>query len=369
MDTAASSERLRAAVAWAGRGLVDREAAVEAVALAAVAREHVLLIGPPGTAKSAAARRVTAVLGGRYFEALIGRFTEPAELFGPIDLRRLSDGVLETVTTGMLPEAEIAFLDEVFRGSSAILNTLLGLLHERVYRRGTELRTSPLRLVVGATNDLPDDPGLEAFADRFLLRVHVRPTEDSGLDALLAAGHTDWEPPTSPLATLADLDTLHEASRAVSLDAVRPTLADVFRALRRRGLPLSDRRMVRSQRLIGAAAALEGRATATARDLWPLAFLAADPAGQAIAREVLAGFPGASRVLPYAAEEATSGPAARAERLLRVGQELLGQAGTADWPTHAAALLREIDASLAPEQVPPPLAAVRTALQAGLGEA
>src|SRR5512138_2828253 len=142
----------------AGEGLVEREFLLEMTVLAAVAGEHLLVIGPPGTAKSEAVRRVAGALGGRYFEYLLGRFTEPSELFGPIDLKKLREGIVETETESMLPEAEIAFLDEVFQGSTAILNTLLGILNERVFLRGHTRRTCPLRLCLGATNALPTDP-------------------------------------------------------------------------------------------------------------------------------------------------------------------------------------------------------------------
>src|SRR5438105_1455232 len=142
---ATASDQLRTALAEAGRGLVEREVLVELIALAAVAEEHVLVIGEPGTAKSEAVRRVARALGGRYFEYLLGRFTEPSELFGPVDLLKLQLGKLETVTAGMLPEADIAFLDEVFVGSTAILNTLLGILNERVFRRGSVDVEAPLR--------------------------------------------------------------------------------------------------------------------------------------------------------------------------------------------------------------------------------
>src|SRR5215471_16851580 len=124
-----ASASLREAISDASRGLVERESLVEMIALSAVAGEHMLVIGPPGTAKSEAVRRVAYATGGRYFEYLLGRFTEPSEIFGPVDLRRLKEGVVETETRGMLPEAEIAFLDEVFLGSTAILNTLLGILN------------------------------------------------------------------------------------------------------------------------------------------------------------------------------------------------------------------------------------------------
>ena len=105
----AAGGTLRGALADAALGLVGREVVVELVALAAVAGEHVLIIGPPGTAKSEAVRRVAAALGGTYFEYLLGRFTEPSEVFGPIDLRKLREGRVETETAGMLPEADVAF--------------------------------------------------------------------------------------------------------------------------------------------------------------------------------------------------------------------------------------------------------------------
>src|SRR4051812_12226158 len=159
-DLQSAAGRLRAAISQAAHGLVEREALVEMIALAAVAGEHLLVIGPPGTAKSEAVRRVARALGGEMFEYLLGRFTEPSEIFGPIDLRRLKEGVVETQTAGMLPEAEIAFLDEIFLGSTAILNTLLSLLNERTFRRGATRVRVPLRVCVGASNGLPEDEAL-----------------------------------------------------------------------------------------------------------------------------------------------------------------------------------------------------------------
>ncbi|HEX8825375.1 MAG TPA: AAA family ATPase, partial [Archangium sp.] len=183
---------VRDALTDAGRGLVEREAMVELVALCAVAGEHLLVIGPPGTAKSEAVRRTARALGGGYFEYLLGRFTEPSEIFGPVDLRKLREGLVETETAGMLPEAEVAFLDEVFLGSTAILNTLLGLLNERVFRRGHTRMNCPLRVCVGASNALPEDEALAAFADRFLARTFVEPVPDPRLEDLLAGGASLW---------------------------------------------------------------------------------------------------------------------------------------------------------------------------------
>jgi MoxR-like ATPase len=159
-----AAESIRAVVAQACHGLVQRETLVELLVLCPVAREHLLVVGPPGTAKSEAVRRIARGLGGAYFEYLIGRFTEPTEIFGPVNLRRLKEGFVETETAGMLPEAEIAFLDEVFLGSTAILNTLLAILNERTFRRGHTIMNCPLRVCVGASNRLPEDEHLAALA-------------------------------------------------------------------------------------------------------------------------------------------------------------------------------------------------------------
>lgn len=356
---ASAASRVREAISSAARGLVDREVLVELIALSAVAGQHLLVIGPPGTAKSEAVRRFARVLQGSYFEYLVGRFTEPSEIFGPVDFRRLKEGFVETDVSGMLPEAEIAFLDEVFQGSTAILNTLLGILNERLFRRGHTIIRCPLRVAIGASNALPQDDSLEAFADRFLLSVFVQPVSDSRLEELLEGGWQLDSAPLAPLATMADLDVLAEATRASRLGAVRPLLAHAVRELRRHGVALSDRRAVKAQRVIAAAAALAGRAEATAADLWPIVFVAPHAEQQALAREVLRDLlaPSENATLSAAAEEASMGPAARATRLVSAAKALLemepesrdGEAMVA-WRLRLEGVAREIDAGFAPEQ-------------------
>ena len=122
---------------------VERGEVVDLLALAVVAGEHLFLYGPPGTAKSALIREFAQAVRGRYFEYMLTRFSEPNEIFGPIDIGRLREGVVATVTTGMLPEAEFAFLDELFNANSAILNNLLTVLNERVYRRAPRRMPCP----------------------------------------------------------------------------------------------------------------------------------------------------------------------------------------------------------------------------------
>lgn len=364
-----AASRLQLAVRGAARGLVEREVLVELLALAAVAEEHVLVIGEPGTAKSEAVRRVARALGGRYFEYLLGRFTEPSELFGPIDLVKLQQGKLETVTAGMLPEAEIAFLDEVFLGSTAILNTLLGILNERQFRRGSVSQPTPLRICVGASNKLPEEPALAAFADRFLVRVFVRPVADSELEALLEAGTRAPERPVQ--ASLGDLDTLTRARRSVDLRPVQPVLAQAVRQLRQAGIVLSDRRVVRAQSLVAAAAVLSGRMTASTKDLWPLINAVPTELEQDTARDNLRELLGDSdSSLAAAALEASSSPQARANRIALAAEPLLAATPEPEqllpWRLRIEGLLREIDASFPQHGLPEPLPQLRDRLRQSL---
>jgi len=373
---------LRAVVARAREGLVERELLAEVVVLCAVASEHLLVIGPPGTAKSEAVRRVAVRLGGGYFEYVLGRFTEPNEIFGPVDLRKLREGVVEVETAGMLPEADVAFLDEVFLGSTAILNTLLGILNERTYRRGRTALACPLRVCVGAANSLPEDPALAAFADRFLARVFVEPVPDARLEELLrtgwTAGSADLDPPGQTAipavedGLLAAVDRLATSARQCDLSEVQPMIGASVRRMRAAGIALSDRRAVRSQRLVAAAAALDGRLAATAADLWVLPLVAPTADAQATARETLSDLLGSSRngTLVSAAEELSRGRAARADRLLMVAESLLlgvvEPVPDRDQRLRLEATLREIDSGFAEADLPQPLAAARARLVAAV---
>jgi len=170
-----SPARLQALLKFLGSGLLERDAAVRLALLAALAGEHVLLIGPPGTAKSALARRLhRAFDGARYFERLLTRFSTPEELFGPLSLKALEHDRYERLTDGFLPTAGIAFLDEVFKANSAILNALLTLLNER---------------------EFDDDDGMRAFQDRFLFRCDVSPVADASFRTLLTLPAMQDEPP------------------------------------------------------------------------------------------------------------------------------------------------------------------------------
>lgn len=366
MNLPEASASLRRAIGDASKGLVERELLVELVTLAAVAGEHVLIIGPPGTAKSEAVRRIARRLGGTYFEYLLGRFTEPSEIFGPISLVKLREGIVETETGGMLPEAEIAFLDEVFLGSTAILNTLLGVLNERTFRRGHTRIDVPLRVCVGASNRLPEDEQLAAFADRFLVRAFVHPVGDSRIEELLA-GSWQLGEGASPTASIAHVDALSRAARAADLAPVRSELAHAIRTLRSAGIELSDRRAARLQRLVAAAAVLAGRTTPTVADLWPIVFAVPTEATQRVARDALRELLARAEnaALSAAAAEGSLGPLARARRIVDAAKALLDRGPGADEPRYwleLEAVAREIDAGFGPADMPPDLAALRERL-------
>src|SRR5690606_19428219 len=150
-------EKLRALRDTLLGGLVERDDAVRLGLLAALAGEHLLLLGPPGTAKSMIARRLhLAFDGSTYFERLLTRFTVPEELFGPLSIKGLEEDRYERLTEAYLPKASIAFLDEIFKANSAILNALLTLLNEREFDNGVKREATPLIAVIGASNELPE---------------------------------------------------------------------------------------------------------------------------------------------------------------------------------------------------------------------
>src|SRR5580658_4564217 len=167
---------------------LGKDEVIRLLLIATIAGEHAVLIGPPGTAKSALIRMYARLLQARYFEYLLTRFTEPNEIFGPVDIAAFREGRYQRRIEGMLPEAEIVFLDEVFKSNSAILNALLTLLNERRYTSGGQVLKAPLLSVFGASNEVPTDETLGAIFDRFLLRIRSDNLDAYHFQSLLEKG-------------------------------------------------------------------------------------------------------------------------------------------------------------------------------------
>lgn len=244
---------------------MDREDAIREALLGVLAGENVFLLGPPGTAKSALARRLhLSIRDGTFFSFLMSRFTTPEELFGPVSLRALKEeDRYRHLTTGYLPEASIVFLDEVWRSGPAIRNALLTVLNERVFRNGDEEVRLPAISVVGASNPpSADDDTRDAFWDRFLVRIRVASIEGDEAFARLV-GSTDDSDPVVPEELRLTCDQIAAWNTLAGDIPLSYELLSFLTELRRLvatdgRLPVSDRRWRAIARLLRVAALLRG---------------------------------------------------------------------------------------------------------------
>jgi MoxR-like ATPase len=270
--------RLQEAARVMEQSFIDKSEIIRLMLVSAVAGEHLLLVGPPGTAKSALVRLFAKLVDAKYFEYLLTRFTEPNELFGPVDIRAFREGTYTRRTDGMLPEAEIVFLDEIFKSNSAILNSLLTVLAERRFSNGARVLDVPLISMFGASNEVPNDENLAALFDRFLVRVvsnnldsyHFHKLVERGLASeLRKMTGTEQQ---KPVLSAKDLHTLH----ARFDEGVRFTEEFFSRykglvfQIRSEGISLSDRRVVKLLKLFAASAILDGRSEVTDADFFIL---------------------------------------------------------------------------------------------------
>lgn len=284
---AAVQARFAQARAELSASLVERDDEIDLALTALAAGENLLLVGPPGAAKSLLLDSIADWLSGTRFTYLLTKFTTPEELFGPISLTQLKADRYVRVTTGRLPEADLAFLDEIFKASSAILNTLLRLLNERTFDPGTGAAPVPLQLCVAASNEWPNAENggreLGALFDRFLLRKHVKyAATRAGRDRLL------WDADLTPdlahcRVTPADLAVARDAAAGLAFtDDARAALEAIVAELGKEGIRPSDRRLRKSLNVARAFAWTRGAAAVEPNHLEVLAHvLWDDPETQA----------------------------------------------------------------------------------------
>jgi MoxR-like ATPase len=267
--------RLRALRDGLLTGLVERDVAVRLALIAALAGEHLLLLGPPGTAKSLVARRLHLAFDqASYFERLLTRFTVPEELFGPLSIKGLEEDRYERLTGAYLPTASIAFLDEIFKANSAILNALLTLLNEREFDNGVNRESTPLIAVIGASNEMPEGEELHALFDRFLLRLHVGPVSKEAFPSLLGLR---GEPKPAAIEahrlSMDELKAVQQAAQSVAVpDDVVALLCDLRDWCTAEAIAVSDRRWRKVVKLLQVSALTNGRDRVSIWDCWLLQY-------------------------------------------------------------------------------------------------
>lgn len=245
----------------------DRDVEIEALLIALLSKQHILFIGPAGTGKSALSAMLGEIVeGSTYFQHLLTSFSTPEELFGVLSLKDLEQGVYKRNIAGMLPEANFAFIDEIFKANSAILNSLLTLINERIfYNNGVPVHT-PLMSIVGSSNEyIEEGEGLEALFDRFLLRYEVDYIRDDEQFIAMLQNNEGIH-----LLKLSMQELVQHQQRVKNVH-ISPLILSMIAKIRKRlqdeGIRPSDRRFKQSLSLIQAKAYLEGRFEVERSDL------------------------------------------------------------------------------------------------------
>ena len=288
-------ERFELLLREMNRGIYEKETEISLSLLAALAGESIILLGPPGVAKSMVARQLkTAFRDAQSFEYLMSRFSTPDEIFGPVSIQKLkTSDTYERAVEGYLPTADVVFLDEIWKAGPAIQNTLLTVINEKIFRNGNREMHLPLKLLVAASNELPaKGEGLEALWDRFVIRIESRPikleknframllevkSEERGVkkqssaaegkansNAITAEEYAEWTE------RIGKIGVKIEVLDAIS--AIRKSLrtVNVDEAAERRNIYVSDRRWKNIVRLLRTSAFMQDREEVDICDLLPI---------------------------------------------------------------------------------------------------
>lgn len=292
-------ERFKQLLGEMNRGIYEKETEISLSLLAALAGESIILLGPPGVAKSMVARQLkTAFRDAQSFEYLMSRFSTPDEIFGPVSIQKLkTSDTYERAVEGYLPTADVVFLDEIWKAGPAIQNTLLTVINEKIFRNGNREMHLPLKLLVAASNELPaKGEGLEALWDRFVIRIESRPIKlEKNFRAMLLDSHADFSGSTGILghadfADNADFSDLKITAEEYAewtekickigvkeevldaISAIRKSLraVNVDEAAERRNIYVSDRRWKNIVRLLRTSAFMQDREEVDICDLLPI---------------------------------------------------------------------------------------------------
>ena len=292
-------ERFKQLLGEMNRGIYEKETEISLSLLAALAGESIILLGPPGVAKSMVARQLkTAFRDAQSFEYLMSRFSTPDEIFGPVSIQKLkTSDTYERAVEGYLPTADVVFLDEIWKAGPAIQNTLLTVINEKIFRNGNREMHLPLKLLVAASNELPaKGEGLEALWDRFVIRIESRPIKlEKNFRAMLLESHADFSGSTGILghadfADNADFSDLKITAEEYAewaekickigvkeevldaISAIRKSLraVNVDEAAERRNIYVSDRRWKNIVRLLRTSAFMQDREEVDICDLFPI---------------------------------------------------------------------------------------------------
>lgn len=292
-------ERFKQLLGEMNRGIYEKETEISLSFLAALAGESIILLGPPGVAKSMVARQLkTAFRDAQSFEYLMSRFSTPDEIFGPVSIQKLkTSDTYERAMEGYLPTADVVFLDEIWKAGPAIQNTLLTVINEKIFRNGNREMHLPLKLLVAASNELPaKGEGLEALWDRFVIRIESRPIKlEKNFRSMLLESHADFSGSTGMLghadfADNADFSDLKITAEEYAewaekickigvkeevldaISAIRKSLraVNVDEAAERRNIYVSDRRWKNIVRLLRTSAFMQDREEVDICDLLPI---------------------------------------------------------------------------------------------------